>query len=117
MTATAHQPETFEELARHIDEVMRRNKVTAYSYETRVGQRVKDADAAALGAAVDRLQAEVKFDVSAEGMPRLVAELEADPAIDGVTAIRIEKNEQARRLTVQATIECWVLSAGGRSSR
>jgi hypothetical protein len=106
-----------EKLARAIDEVMRRNKVTGYSYETRVGQRVKDADAAALGAAVDRLQAEVKFELPAEALPKLVAELEADPVIDGVTAIRIEKNDQARRLAVQATIESWVLSAGGRSSR
>jgi hypothetical protein len=96
---------------------MRRNKVAGYSYETRVGQRVKDADTASLGAAVDRLQAEVKFEVPAEVLPRLVAELEADPVIDGVTSMRIEKNDQARRLAVQATIESWVLSAGGRSAR
>jgi hypothetical protein len=106
-----------EKLARAIDEVMRRNKVAGYSYETRVGQRVKDADTASLGAAVDRLQAEVKFEVPAEVLPRLVAELEADPVIDGVTSMRIEKNDQARRLAVQATIESWVLSAGGRSAR
>ena len=106
-----------EKLARAIDEVMRRNKVAGYSYETRVGQRVKDADSAALGAAVDRLQAEVKFEVSAESLPRLVAELEADPVIDGVTSMRIEKNDQARRIAVQATIESWVLSAGGRTAR
>jgi hypothetical protein len=106
-----------EKLARAIDEVMRRNKVTGYSYETRVGQRIKDPDAAALGSAVDRLQAEVKFEVSAESLPKLVSELEADPVIDGVTAVRIEKNDQARRLTVQATIESWVLSAGGRGAR
>ena len=91
--------------------------VAGYSYETRVGQRVKDPDAAALGAAVDRLQAEVKFEIAAEALPRLVAELEADPVIDGVTSIRIEKNDQARKLGVQATIESWVLSAGGRSAR
>jgi hypothetical protein len=106
-----------EALARAIDGVMRRNKVAGYSYETRVGQRVKDPDAAALGAAVDRLQAEVKFEIAAEALPRLVAELEADPVIDGVTSIRIEKNDQARKLGVQATIESWVLSAGGRSAR
>jgi hypothetical protein len=106
-----------EALARAIDEVMRRNKVTSYSYEARVGPRVKDTDAGALGAAVDRLQAEIKFEVAAESFPRLVADLEADPVIDGVVAVRIEKNDQARRLTVQATIESWVLSVGGRGNR
>jgi hypothetical protein len=59
----------------------------------------------------------VKFDTTAEALPRIVAELEASPVIDGVTTIRLEKNEQTRKITVQATIEAWVLSAGGRGAR
>lgn len=106
-----------EDLARAIDEVLRKHKVAGYSYETRTGQRVKDSDAGILGNAVDRLQAEVKFDTTADALPRIVAELEASPVIDGITTIRIEKNEQTRKITVQATIEAWVLSAGGRGSR
>ena len=106
-----------EDLARAIDEVLRKHKVAGYSYETRTGQRVKDADAGTLGGPVDRLQAEVKFDTTAEALPRIVAELEANPVIDGVTTIRLEKNEQTRKITVQATIEAWVLSAGGRGAR
>ena len=106
-----------EELARSIDEVLRRHKVAGYSYEARTGQRVKDADAGVLGPAIDRLQAEVKFEVKAEDLPKVIADLESSPDIDGISALRIDKNEQTRKITVQATIEAWVLSAGGRSSR
>jgi hypothetical protein len=37
--------------------------------------------------------------------------------IDGLSAMRIQKNEQSRKLTVQATIETWVVASGGRSGR
>jgi hypothetical protein len=106
-----------EELASAIDEVLRKHKVTGYSYEARNGQRVKDSDTGVLGPAIDRLQAEVKFEVTAEEFPRLVADLESHPVIDGLSAMRIQKNEQSRKLTVQATIETWVVASGGRSGR
>ena len=103
-----------EELARAIDEVMRRARIAGYSFETRFGQRVKETEG--LGA-VERLQAEVKFEVPADTLPALVAELEAHPVIDGIAAIRIEKIEQARKLSVQATVESWVTASGERRSR
>lgn len=103
-----------EDLARAIDEVLRRNKVGGYSYETRFGQRVKESEG--LGA-VERLQAEVKFDIPADALPAIVSELESHPTIDAVAAMRLEKNEQSRKLTVQATIECWVTGGGDRRRR
>lgn len=106
-----------EALARSIDEVLRKHKVAGYSYEARTGQRVKDADAGMLGAAIDRLQAEVKFEVKAEDLPKVIADLESSPVIDGISTLRIDKNEQTRKITVQATIEAWVQSAGGRGAR
>lgn len=106
-----------EELARSIDEVLRKHKVAGYSYEARTGQRVKDADAGMLGAAIDRLQAEVKFETKAEDLPKVIADLESSPVIDGISALRIDKNDQTRKITVQATIEAWVQSAGGRAAR
>lgn len=106
-----------EELARAIDDVLRKHKVGGYSYEARTGQRVKDADAGILGSAIDRLQAEVKFEAKAEDLPKVIADLESNPVIDGITSLRIDKNEQTRKITVQATIEAWVQSAGGRGGR
>lgn len=106
-----------EELARAIDEALRAHKVNGYGYEARTGQRVKDADAATLGGAIDRLQAEVKFEVGADELPSLVAELESSPVIDGITSLRLERVDAGRKVKVQATIESWVISAGGRSAR
>jgi hypothetical protein len=106
-----------EELARAIDDVMRKHKAGGYSYEARNGQRVKDPDSGILGPAIDRLQADVKFEILDTELPKLVADLESNPVIDGITSLRLQKNDQNRKITVQATIEAWVLSAGGRGGR
>ena len=106
-----------EELARAIDEVARKHKVAGYSYEARTGQRVKDNDASLLGPSIDRLQAEVKFETTADELPKFIADLESHPMIDGITSLRLQKNDQNRKVTVQATIETWVIAATGRSAR
>lgn len=106
-----------EELAAAINEVLRAKGISGYSYEARTGARLKDPDASILGGAVDRIQAEVKFDTTAEALPDVVAALESHPDIELVSAMRITRNEQTRKITVQATVESWVLSAGGRRTR
>jgi hypothetical protein len=106
-----------EELAAAINEVLRAKGISGYSYEARTGARLKDPDASVLGGAVDRIQAEVKFDTTAEALPEVIASLESHPAIELVSAMRVTRNEQTRKITVQATVESWVLSAGGRRSR
>jgi type II secretory pathway component PulM len=103
-----------EQLAESINEVAKRHKVSGYSYEARVGSRLKDPDAQVLGPAIDRLQAEVRFETTAEALPALVADLESHPGIELVSALRITRTEQSRKIAVQATIEAWTLSAGGR---
>ena len=103
-----------EQLAESINEVAKRHKVSGYSYEARVGSRLKDPDAQVLGPAIDRLQAEVRFETTAEELPALIADLESHPGIEMVSALRITRNEQSRKVAVQATIEAWTLSAGGR---
>ena len=103
-----------EQLAESINEVAKRHKVSGYSYEARVGSRLKDPDSQVLGPAIDRLQAEVRFETTAEELPALVADLESHPGIELVSALRITRNEQSRKIAVQATIEAWTLSAGGR---
>ncbi len=104
-----------EQLAESINEVAKRHKVSGYSYEARVGSRLKDADAALLGGAIDRLQAEVRFETTAEELPGLIADLEAHPGIEMISALRVTRNEQSRKIAVQATIEAWTLAAGGRA--
>jgi hypothetical protein len=37
--------------------------------------------------------------------------------IDGITSLRLQKNDQNRKVTVQATIETWVIAGTGRSAR
>lgn len=106
-----------EELAQAIEDVAKAHKVAGYSYEVRVGPRVKDPDAAVLAPAVERIQAEVRFDTTADELPRIVADLESHPAIEAISALRIQRNDQARKMNVQATIEAWVVAGRGRRER
>ncbi|MFM8697368.1 MAG: hypothetical protein ACKOHI_10925 [Phycisphaerales bacterium] len=106
-----------EELAQAIEDVAKAHKVAGYSYEVRVGPRVKDPDAAVLAPAIERIQAEVRFDTTADELPRIVADLEAHPAIEAISALRIQRNDQARKMNVQATIEAWVVAGRGRRDR
>jgi hypothetical protein len=106
-----------ERLSESINEVAKRHKVAGYSFETRIGPRLKDADAITLGPAVDRLQAELKFETTAEELPRIIADLESQPDIELVSSLRITRNEQSRKIGVQATIEAWTLAQGGRRGR
>lgn len=106
-----------EELAQAIEDVAKAHKVAGYSYEVRVGPRVKDPDAAVLAPAIERIQAEVRFDTTAEELPRIVADLESHPSIEAISALRIQRNDQARKMSVQATIEAWVVAGRGRRDR
>jgi len=105
-----------EELARAINDIAKKHKVAGYSYEARTGQRMKDSDAAVLGGTLERLQAEVKFDTTPDELPKIVDELESHPGIETISSLRLTKNEQARKITVQATVEAWVIG-GSRGAR
>ena len=106
-----------EELAQAIEDVAKAHKVAGYSYEVRVGPRVKDPDAAVLAPAIERIQAEVRFDTTADELPRIVADLESHPSIEAISSLRIQRNDQARKMNVQATIEAWVVAGRGRRDR
>ncbi len=100
-------------LDRAINDIAKKHHFVA-SYESRTGQRIKDGDSGILGSSVERLQAEVKFDTTAEELPRILDEIEMHPAIEGISALRLQKNENTRKITVQATIEAWVVGTGSR---
>ena len=38
------------------------------------------------------------------------------PGVDCISAIRLQKNDANRKITVQATLEAWVVGAGSRRS-
>jgi hypothetical protein len=105
-----------EELARAINDIAKKHKVAGYSYEARTGQRMKDPEASVLGGVLERLQAEVKFETTPDALPRIIDELESHPGIETISSLRLTKNEQARKVTVQATVEAWVVG-GSRGAR
>ena len=104
-----------QELARAINDVSKAHHFVC-SYESRTGQRIKDADTATLGGNLERVQAEVKFDTTADELPKILLDFEMHPGVDCIRAIRLQKNDANRKITVQATLEAWVVGAGSRRS-
>lgn len=107
------------ELGNAINEIFKRHNVTGSSFDSRSGQRMKDPDTARFGGVgLERLQAEVKFEVTADELPKVLAEFEAHPAIESVSTLRLQRpTDPSKRLQVQATIEAWVQATGSTRSR
>jgi hypothetical protein len=101
------------ELGNAINEILKKHRVTGSSFDSRAGQRLKDPDTAVFGGAgIERIQAEVKFEVAPEELPKVLAEIEAHPGIEAITALRLQRmQDAAKRIQVQATIEAWVLAS------
>lgn len=107
------------ELGNAINEILKKHRVTGSSFDSRAGQRLKDPDTSAFGGAgIERIQAEVKFEVTPEELPKVLAEIEAHPGIEAITALRLQRmQDAAKRIQVQATIEAWVLASRNERRR
>ncbi len=105
------------ELGNAINEVFKRHNVTGSSFDSRAAQRLKDPDGNIFGGiGIDRVQAEVKFEVTPDELPKVLAEIEAHPAVESISTLRLQRTPDAtKRMQVQATIEAWVQA--GRSNR
>lgn len=109
-----------ESMTRAVEDILNKFKVTGLSFDRRSGQRMRDQDTEQFGSnGLDRSQADVKFETTAEDLPKILAALEGDERIAAVTSLRIQGASQSasRRLNVQATIEAWVQAGRSRSRR
>lgn len=105
-------------LGNAVNEVLKKHRVAGSSFDSRAGQRIKDSNATVFNGGLERLQAELKFESTAEELPKILADLEAHPDIETISGMRLQRNEQTRKITVQATVECWVVpGAGSRGGR
>ncbi|MBL9140827.1 MAG: hypothetical protein JNK53_03070, partial [Phycisphaerae bacterium] len=107
------------ELGNAINEIFKRHHVTASSFDSRAAQRLKDPEGIVFGGiGIDRVQAEVKFEVTPEELPKVLAEIEAHPAIEAISTLRLQRTPDAtKRMQVQATIEAWVQASRGNRRR
>ena len=67
------------------------------------------------GQQVERITADLGFDATPEETLAIIGELEASPHIEGIGFVRITRRSGPRKVTVDLTIEAWIVSAQRRS--
>jgi hypothetical protein len=109
----ASESEGAEAMARAVVDVVKKHSTTGFSYDAqRASTRLSGI--ATLGGQGDRLSrvaGEVRFESSPAEAAKIISELESNPAIEAISALRIEKLESDQRVGVRLTVEAWVFGA------
>lgn len=64
---------------------------------------------------VERITGDLRFDASPEEALAIIAELESNPAIEAISHVRITRQAGPRKLTVDLTVDAWIVSRERRS--
>ena len=86
--------------------------------DARTGSRLASASpiSEVAGGRVQRLVCELDFKSSPEVLINVIRELEAEPEIESISSLRLERIEDGPQLEVSLSIEAWVVpTQGGRS--
>ena len=100
-------------MAEAVNSVVKKHSTTGFSYDAqRASTRL--AGGGPFGGSGDRLSrvtGEVRFEATPIEAAKVIAELESNPAIEAISALRIEKLENESRVSVRLTVESWVFGA------
>jgi hypothetical protein len=100
-------------MAEAVNAVVKKHATSGFSYDAqRASSRLSGA--ASVGGSGDRLSrvsGEVRFDATPAEAVKIISELESNPAIEAISALRIDKIENESRVTVRLTVEAWVFGA------
>lgn len=113
------ESEGAEALAQAVVEAVKRQNLSNYSFDA---QRASTSLAGApvmIGGSPQRLSkvsGEVQFEASPEQAAKVIADLEASPAIETISAVRLQRRDADRKVMVRLTVEAWV-RASRRSGR
>ena len=66
------------------------------------------------GEQVERITGDLRFDATPEVAAEIIAELEASPDIDAISNIRMTRQPGPRKVTVDLTVETWIITAERR---
>lgn len=86
--------------------------------DARTGSRLASASpiSEVAGGRVQRLVCELDFKSSPETLINVIRELEAEPEIESISSLRLERIDDGPQLEVTLSIEAWVVpTQGGRS--
>lgn len=104
-------------LAAAVNDVVKRHRVSNYSYDANAGTRLPGsamASVAGSGQRIERVEGELNFESSPDEAGAILAELEATPGVDAISALRMDWLDASRKVSVRTTVQAWVLAAGSK---
>lgn len=105
---------TSQSLAKSINAILKQHHIANSGYESLSGGKLPSnamPSVAGAGRRIERIRGQVSFDADVDEVAPILADLEADPAIDAIYSLRLNKVPDTRKVTVKLLIESWALSS------
>ncbi|MCH8343459.1 MAG: hypothetical protein IH983_05690 [Planctomycetes bacterium] len=100
-----------------INEVLKRHSVTRDSFNLRGATRLPRSTLSQIirtNQLVKRITGDLRFDAPPDEAVAIIAELESSPVIEAISSVRITRVSGTRKVTVDLTVEAWIVSAEPR---
>lgn len=112
------ESEGAEAMAQAVVEVVKRHGTTNFTYDAqRASSRLAGGATVGGSQRLSKVSGEVQFEATPAETAKIVADLEANPAIEAVSALRIQKRENEGKVVVRLTVESWVYAAARTPGR
>jgi hypothetical protein len=106
------ESEGAEQMAQAVVEVVKKHSTNNFSYDAqRASARLAGGTATAGGQRLSKVSGEVQFEATPEEAAKIIADLEASPAIEGISSLGFQRRDGERKLVVRLTVEAWVFAA------
>ncbi|MCZ6492729.1 MAG: hypothetical protein O6933_01480 [Planctomycetota bacterium] len=100
-----------------VNEVLKRHNVTRDSFNLRGATRLPRSTLSQIiqtNQLVQRITGDLRFDAAPDEAIAIIAELESSPMIEAISSVRITRVSGPRKVTVDLTVEAWIVSAEPR---
>ena len=100
-----------------VNEVLKRHNVTRDSFNLRGATRLPRSTLSQIiqtNQLVQRITGDLRFDAAPDEAIAIIAELESSPMIEAISSVRITRVSGTRKVTVDLTVEAWIVSAEPR---
>jgi len=112
------ESEGAEAMAQAVVDVVKRHGTTNFTYDAqRASSRLSGGATVGGSQRLSKVSGEVQFEATPAETAKIISDLESNPAIEAVSALRIQKRENEGKVIVRLTVEAWVYAAPRAAGR
>ncbi|MSR44388.1 MAG: hypothetical protein EXS15_03395 [Phycisphaerales bacterium] len=103
-----------ESLAQAVNDTMKMHRITSYGYEALSGGKLPSSaltTVAGSGRRIERMRGEVQFEAPADEVAQILADFEANPAIDSLNSIKLTWLEDKKKVGIRLCAEAWAIAS------